>query len=695
MSRLRWVSIFICFIFLCAAVRMAWAMTVERQSWLNAFQRLEKKNRVVPPERGNIYSYNGQLISATMPYYFLYMDTKVEAMHIRGGKLYKENIDSLCIYMSRKFRDRSAAEYRRMIDNAYAKGDRRLKLYPKRVSYIDAMEVKQFPLFRLGRYKSGLMLEEYANRENLYGTLAARTVGDIYGSGQGGQYGLELYYDTILSGEPGSERGVRAGRSWVYVPVVDPVDGADIYTTIDVDMQDICETALRKKLEKIDAKDGCLVLMEVKTGKIRAMVNLNRNSQGSYGENWNMAVADFSEPGSTFKTMSLMVALDNNLCDTADVYNINHGRWNYGNSVMTDHNWRRGGYDSLTVSEILAYSSNVGTSRIIDESFKGNREKFVQAIVDTKFADDMGIEIKGAVPPRIRPRSWSRTTLPWMSIGYEVQVPPIYTLNFYNAIANGGKLMRPYLVEKIVKNGSVVEEFRPEVVNPSICKPSTLEKLHRMLEGVAEFGTAKSIRTKEFAIAGKTGTAQLNYGRRGAVVKHQVSFCGYFPADEPLYSCIVVVKEPQMPPAAAFMAGEVFRDVAEKVYAQQVSRELAQLERWKPDSLHAANLPQVKSGFRKYAEDAMDRVGVDYEEDMGDWASYAIKTDNEDIVESARPVLDNLVPNVVGMGASDAIYLMEKVGLSVNIYGKGRVVRQSLNSGTKVTRGATVSLVLR
>lgn len=280
MSRLKWVSAVICFVFACAVFRMGWTMTVERSAWLATAQRLERKNRVVRPERGNIYSDNGQLISTTMPYYTLYMDTRVEALHEKGGRLYKENIDSLCVALSCKFGDRSAAEYRRMIDAAYVRRDGRLKLYPRRVSYIDMMEVRSFPLFRLGRYKSGLMEEEYANRENLYGTLAARTIGDIYGNGQGGQYGLELYYDSLLSGVPGSERGVRAGRSWVYVPIEEPVEGCDLHTTIDVDMQDICETALREKLQYIKAKNGCLVLMEVKTGKIKAMVNLSRNSQG-------------------------------------------------------------------------------------------------------------------------------------------------------------------------------------------------------------------------------------------------------------------------------------------------------------------------------------------------------------------------------------------------------------------------------
>ena len=694
MSRLKWVGIFVCFFFVCAIVRMSWTMTVERDGWLNTAQRLEKKNRVVRPQRGNIYSDNGQLISATMPYYYVYMDTRVPALHEKEGKLYKENIDSLCVALSRKFGDMTAAGYRRAIDAAYFRGEGRLKVYPKRISYIDAMDVKQFPLFRLGKFKSGLMLEEYANRENLYGTLAARTVGDIYGSGQGGQYGLELRYDSVLSGLSGMERGIRAGRSWVYIPIEDPVDGADLHTTLDIDMQDICDAALRKKLEQIGAKMGCLVLMEVKTGKIKAMVNLERNTQGEYGEKWNMAVADMSEPGSTFKTISMMIAIDNGVCDTSDVVDINHGRWPFGSEVMTDHNWRSGGYDSLTISKIIAYSSNVGTSKIIDEYYRNDKEKFVQSILDTKFAEDFQIDIPGAAVPRIKQTSWNRTTLPWMSIGYNVQVPPIYTLNFYNAIANGGKLMRPYLVDRIEKNGSVIKQFKPQVVNSSICKSSTLSKVKGMLEDVVDYGTAKTIKSKEFSIAGKTGTAQLGYGRGGAV-KHQVSFCGYFPADNPMYSCIVVVKEPQMAPAAAFMCGEVFRNVAEKIYAQQVACEIERLPRWSADSLHLANLPRVKSGNRLFTENAMNNLNVDFAKDRGDWASFERITGSSDIVESSRPVLNNLVPNVVGMGASDAVYLMERAGLIVTMYGRGRVSSQSINPGNNAVKGTAVSLILK
>lgn len=704
-NRFTIVYLVIAVAFVAAGLRMLCIVTIERAEWMEQVDKLQKKDRDIIPERGNLYDADGQLITATVPYYRLYMDLGVSFYKSeKGRKFYYENIDSLSICLSRKFGDKSAREYRAMIDAAFAKGNRRLRLYPKRVSYIDMMEVKQFPLFRIGRNKSGFFTEESFNRENLYGSLANRTLGDIYGSDGRGQYGLELRYDSLLAGEKGRAKGHLVGKgNWVFVEEKPAKRGADIYTTIDIEMQDICETVLREKLDVIKAKNACLVLMEVKTGEIKSMVNLQRASDGSYFEGWNMAVADLSEPGSTFKTMSFMVALDHNVCDTGDVLNINKGSWFFGKERMTDHNWRKrdgsidNGYDTLSVAGVLAQSSNVGVSRVIDEYYKSKPMEFIDAVKATGFADKLDFGIPGTSAPRIltpENKSWSRVSLPWLSIGYVVQAPPIYTLNFYNAIANGGKMMRPYLVREIRRDGHVIMKNSPEVINSSICKSSTLKKVQGMLEGVVEYGTAKSIASDLFPIAGKTGTAQLGYGK-GGVTKHQVSFCGYFPADKPMYSCIVVVKEPHMNPAAAFMCGEVFKKVAERIYSQEVENDIDELAKWEGDSLQRYNLPRVKAGARKEVEDAMDELKLKYEKDEADWISMSKSEEYNELVSNSRPVLKNLVPNVVGMGAADAVYLMESCGMYVQLYGKGRVVRQSIPNGQNVVKGATVVLTLR
>ena len=685
--------------FVAAGVRMFWIVTVERQEWMKEVNGLQRQDKDIDPERGNLFDADGRLITATIPYYRLFMDLSVGYYKTeKGQKVYRENIDSLSICLSRKFGDKSAREYRAMIDEAFLQKKTRLVLYPKSVSYIDLMEIKKFPLFRLGRYKSGLFAEESFNRENLFGSLANRTLGDVFASSGHGQYGLELRYDSLLAGEKGMARGHLVGRgNWVFVDEKPAKRGCDIYTTIDIEMQDICETVLREKLEVIKARNACLVLMEVKTGEIKSMVNLQRASNGSYFEGWNMAVADLSEPGSTFKTMSLMVALDHGVCDTADIVDLNHGVWMFHNAKMTDHNWRKGGYDSLSVAGILAQSSNVGVSRIIDENYKKDPMKFINAVTATGFADKIDVGVPGTAVPRIatpESKSWSRVALPWMSIGYVVQVPPIYTLNFYNAIANGGKMMRPYLVKEIRRDGHVIERNSPQVVKSSICKASTLKKVQGMLEGVVEYGTAKTIASDLFPIAGKTGTAQLNYGK-GGVTKHQVSFCGYFPADKPMYSCIVVVKEPEMPPAAAFMCGDVFKKVAERIYSQEVETDIADLERWKGDSIQLYNLPIVKGGARKEVEEAMKELNLKYEKDASDWISMSKSTEYAGLIANSCPVLNNLVPNVVGMGAADAVYLLESCGMYVQLYGKGRVVKQSIMNGQNIVKGSTITLTLK
>ncbi|MFI3296757.1 MAG: penicillin-binding protein [bacterium] len=684
--------------FLLAFAKMVYTITIEREEWIALSKTLQRKNRDIAPERGNIYSYDGRLISTKMPDYTIYMDTRVPALHEKENKLYKENIDTLSICLANKFGDKTAREYRKMIDDAFNRGEGRLKLYPKRISYIDLQDVKSFPLFNLGQYKSGLFAQEYVKRENLYGDLAKRTVGELYGSSGKGQYGLELYYDSILSGKPGVERGSRIGNKWIYLTETEAENGYDLVTTIDIDLQDICESVLRNEVERVKPKSSILILMEVKTGEIKSIVNLVRNeSDGTYGESQNMAMADMSEPGSTFKTLSLMVALDDNVCDTGDVYNIHHGRYQFYDSWMTDHNWRKGGYDSLTVSMILANSSNVGISKLINDHYKDRPEEFIEKIYASGFADDLNLEIPGAPVPHIaspKDKNWSGISLPWLSIGYNSQIPPIYTLNFYNTIANNGKMMKPYLVKEILSNGKVIKEFEPTEMRSSICKISTLKKLQGMLEGVVERGTAKPYASEHFKIAGKTGTAQLNYGK-GMIVKHQLSFAGYFPAENPKYSIIVVVKEPQAIPTSAMSAG-VAKKVAERVYAQKINCDIAS-ERKK---LHQSNIekeaPKVKAGERKTTEQAMKNVGVKYHSDKsGDWVNISYNEENSNVECNNRPITENSVPNVIGMGAEDAVYLIERAGMYAQIFGKGRVVKQSIRGGEPIRKGATVTIELK
>ncbi len=668
--------------------------TVEKDRWMDVSSTLKRRDRSISPNRGNIYTHDKKLISATIPYYTLLMDTRVPALHQNEGKLYKANIDTLAWSFANYFGNRSKDQYKNMINRAYLAGDGQLKLYPERVSYIDMINVRKFPLIKQGRYRSGFMTREFANRENLYGSLCARTVGNVYGAGQGGQYGLELAYDSVLCGKAGVSRGIRVGTGWLYETIEEPVEGSDLVTTIDIELQDICDQTLRSMLVKTDADRGCLILMDVKTGAIKASVNLSRVAKGAYDENFNMSVADLSEPGSTFKTMSLMVALEDGVCSLEDSIETYSGEYKFHGVAMTDHNKNRGGYNTITVAEAIAYSSNIGISRVIYEAYKDDPAKFVDAINKTKLTQNMNLEIPGSAVPVIpHPdtyKKWSSVSLPWMSIGYVAQMPPIYTLAFYNAIANGGKLMKPYYVNSIESQGEVIQKFKPQVINNSICSSSTLKDLHKVLELVMTKGTGKVAASDHVRIAGKTGTAQLGYGI-GGIVRHQVSFCGYFPADDPKYSAIVVIRRPRIGYASgSTMAGGAFKKMAERVNAHQVKLSINDVTDESADTI----VPFVMSGNTKHTKKVLNYLGLDYEFDDAEWIKVSV---NEDLEYHGKinPVVDDYVPDVRGMGARDAVYLIEKCGMRVQIYGRGRVVRQSVAPKSKVFKGGTVTLIMK
>lgn len=660
----------------------------ERSKWLAVAERLQRPEKEVPANRGNIYSGDGKLMASTIPYYYLYMDTRVEYLHVKNGKNFKDSIDAVAAALSRKFGDRSAAQYRRSIVQAYQQGKGELLLYPHKITYSDLKEVKQFPLFRLGRNKSGLIEREYVRRIKPFGSLASRTIGNIYGDGnKGGECGVELRYDSLLRGKPGLAKPELLGNRWVYIPIIEPEDGLDVITTLDIEMQDIAERALVDKLTEVDAEKGCVIVMDVKTGEVKACVNMTRIETGKYAEKENMAVGDMSEPGSTFKTMSMIVALEKGLIKPTDSIDTGNGKWPMYNRVMTDHNHNQGGYHTLTMTQVLANSSNIGVSRMIDANFANNPSEYVDALYNMGLGTPIDIEIPGAGKPHIRhPKDknvhWYKTALPWMSIGYEVQMPPIYTLAFYNAIANDGKFIRPFFVKAISQNGRVLESFSTSTIKSSICSSSTLRDIRTMLESVVTDGTGQAVRSDYVTIAGKTGTAQLQYGK-GQPVTHQVSFCGYFPADKPLYSAIVVIRQPNNGyPSGGLMSGRVFRTIAERVYAQCVHATMS-------DTL-VVSVPNVKSGNTEALKEVFDELNVDYTPINTPWASVR---GGKPLQVQPISVSKQYVPNVVGMGAKDAIYLMERAGLRVQVYGRGRCQSQSLPSGSRPQKGQTVTLI--
>ncbi|MDR0371121.1 MAG: transpeptidase family protein [Prevotellaceae bacterium] len=681
------------------------AIQTDRHNWLAISPEARIQHVELKAKRGNIYSEDGRLMSSSIPTYYLKMDLRVEALWENNGQLFKDNIDSVSIYLARFFKDKSAGQYKHDITKAYLRKSGQYLLYPHKVSYSQLKELRTFPLFKLGRIKSGLIPEVRVSRVKPFNSLASRTIGNVYGDmSKGGESGLEKYFDTELTGKPGVSVFQKIANMQQENVVVEPEAGMDLITTLNIDMQDIAEKTLVDSLRAFNAHSGYVILMEVRTGEVKAIVNMQRNGDGGYSERKNGAVSDMAEPGSTFKVVSLLAVLDDGKAKLTDSINTGNGLYTYGKQTMKDHNAHRGGYGKISVANTIHASSNVGLSRVVVNAYGSNPSAFVDKLYAMGLNKHMNLEIPGTATPNIKhPKdekaNWSKTSLPWMSIGYEVQIPPIYTLAFYNAIANDGKLIRPFFVKEISKNGQTVKQFETEVINPAICKPTTVRDMQEVLLGVVEgkLGTARMVRSDKVRIAGKTGTAQISKGALGYSTggkTHQVSFCGYFPADNPKYSCIVVIREPKNGyPSGGRMSGMIFKDIAERVMA--LNTDVKPQDIVSNDTLnHYKNQPVPKSGNYKALYTVAKKLDQKMMGEASDWVKTAL-AENEDIITiNSLKIEDDTVPDVIGMGAKDAVYLLEKAGLRVQLNGIGKVTAQSIKPNTKVQKGRTILLAL-
>jgi len=691
---------FICMLFLYVIYHIVIIQFVERDNWLALAAKSKRTDIVVKPNRGNIYACDGRLMASSIPTYYVYMDLRVPALHEKNGKLFKDNIDSVAIYLSSFFHDKTAYEYNTTLKNAYNKDIGEFQLFPERISYAQLKQLRTLPLFRLGRNKSGLITKELFRRVKPFGSLASRTIGDIYADeSKGGKNGIEKRFDTSLIGTSGVSIRQKIANTYMETVQVEPIDGMDITTTIDIDLQDIAEKALLDSLRAFDAGSGYVILMEVHSGEVKAIVNMQQNVDKTYSENKNGAVSDQVEPGSTFKVASLMAALDDGKVKITDSIQTGNGIFRYANQEMKDWNANKGGFGRITIAEAIHVSSNIGISRMIVNAYGHNPSAFVDKLYEMKLNEPLNLEIPGSASPKIRhpkdkAKYWSSTTLPWMSIGYETQIPPIYTLAFYNAIANNGKYIRPFFVKSISKNGLIVKTFETETIKESICKPTTLRDIHEVLLGVLEgkMGTAKNVRSKYVRIAGKTGTAQISKGALGYKTggkTHQVSFCGYFPAENPQYTCIVVIREPRIGyPSGGKMAGSIFKNVAERTMALKSNRKPNSFE---PDSITKnPSKPFTKVGYYHALQTVMTDLQLPMGVKSGEWVK-TISDENRTNVEPIT-VFNNVVPNLVGMGAKDAVFLLERMGLKVQVQGRGKIVSQSLKQGTFAKKGSVIMI---
>ena len=708
MPRYRAISFGLIFFAVLVVGKSLYIMTAKRDYWMKVDSRQKKDSVTVKPNRGNILSCTGQLLASSLPEFKVFMDF-VALSEAKGDSLWNVKEDSICDGLHKIFPDKSAAEFKAHLEEGKAKKKRHWVIYNERINYNTFTEVKDLPLFRLGTNKSGFHWEEYNARKRSYGSLAGRTIGAMFGAKDTARFGLELSYDSILRGTNGIVHRRKVRNKFLDITDTPPIDGADIVTTIDVGMQDLAERSVINELKEINGNVGVAIVMDVKTGDIKAIVNMEKCFDGEYREIHNHAVSDLLEPGSVFKTASLLVALDDGVVDTTYSVETGGGVWPMYGRDMKDHNWRKGGYGRLTFAQTLWYSSNIGVSRIIDDHYRNNPEKFVKGIHRIGLADDLKIPLVGATPARIRmPHknshgqydNWSKTALPWMSIGYETQVPPISTLTFYNAIANNGKMMRPRFVTKVVKDGETIMEFPPEVLHERIAKEQSIKKIQTILEQVVSIGLGKKAGSPNFLVAGKTGTAQMSKGAGGyksGGVNYLLSFAGYFPADNPRYSCIVCIQKSGLPASGGGMSGKVFHEISEGIMAQSLKLDVKDAQ----DSASVI-IPDVKNGNILAADYVLTHLGI---KTNTNWSgSYltgnpiwgkAEKVGNRYVkLEKQKQYGKGTVPDIIGMGARDAVFMMESRGIKTRLYGRGKVTKQSLMAGKPVKQGAFCVITL-
>ncbi len=677
------------------------------------------RERILEASRGNIYSDDGSLLATSVPVFDVYWDAVTV-----NKDTFNRNVDNLAKELSQLFKDKTQSEYKNYLKrNFYSKNRytliRRsdLRNENNQVSYTILKKLREFPIFRLGKNRGGLIVEKKDVRRMPYKLLASRTIGYERkiklknGKDTGYFVGLEGAYSSFLQGINGKriEQRIRGG---FWMPIsdedqIDPQNGKDIYTNINIDFQSVATHALMKQLDSTKAEHGTVILMEVETGFIKAIANLSRHKDGSYGEDMNYAIWESAEPGSTFKLASLLAVLEDGRFDTNAI--VPTGKIKYGERIMKDSHEE--GYGNVSFKRAFEVSSNVGISNLVVRAFAGREQAFVDLLKKMGIGQYLNLEIQGEGLPFIKdPKSrrdannrnpWNSTTLPYMSIGYEIQVTPLHILLIYNTIANNGKLMKPQFVSEIRSVGEVVKKNEPIVLNQKICSQKTIDKVKDCLEGVVKNGTAKKMFNTLYSIAGKTGTAQIaskgGYGndadgtKKVKSIDYKASFVGYFPANKPKYSCIVVINKPKQ---KGFYGGEiaapVFKEIADKVYSSQID-----IKQDVPDSIRNKNLPLVKFGKQNelkviYKEVKFNTLSFD---SKSEWVSA--ESVSGTAIRMEKSVVDTKkVPSVIGMGVRDAVYLLEKSGCYVTINGRGIVVAQSVKAGTPIRKGLRITLSL-
>lgn len=663
---------------------------VEGAEWREMADSLSTRYVDVEAVRGNIYSADGSLLATSVPEYDLRMD--MLAPGIQDDDVFYAKVDSLAAKLSAFFNDKSSAQYSRLLKQARKRGNR-YYLIKRDVGHQELKKVREFPIFNLGKYKGGLIAERKNKRILPFTNLAARTIGYKIPA-ENVRVGLEGAYGEYIDGKSG-KRLVQRIAGGVWMPVnreieVAPVDGSDIISTIDVNMQDMAQRALEKQLIASNADNGCVILMEVATGEIRAVANFTRDADGVYREKFNYAIAQSAEPGSTFKLASYLVALEDGKIDTNTVIETGNGTYQVpGHTIRDTH-----AYGTITVKEAFELSSNVAITKIINTYYRNNPAAFTKALYELHLNERLGLQIPGEGAPLIKTpaaKSWSKLSLPQMAYGYELLMTPLQMLTLYNAVANDGKMIAPLFVKEIRHLGNTVAHFEARVIDEQIASENTIKKLQEMLEGVMIEGTGKRLQSPNFSMAGKTGTAQMADGASGyGARRYQSSFAGYFPADNPKYSMIVVIRNPRNGYYGASVAGPVFRELADMVYANDLDMQgdFGQMR-----FVGNTGLPPTLKGSKSATLQVFNALGF---KTMYASAEAAQHIDTVKGIPFADvEINEGTVPNVMGMGLIDALYALENSGYRTAVTGKGKVVSQSLPAGQRAKIGTSISIELK
>lgn len=698
LSRTYLVYILLCVFALSILYKICIIQFKEGDEWKRKAEAFNTKVFEIEAVRGNIFDVNGNLLATSLPYYEVAVDINAPSI---DKKLFESKVDSLGFMLADLFKDKTAKQYTKLLRKARKSGDRYVVL-KRNVPYKDLQTLKTFPIFKRGK-RGGLVTLQTNRRERPFKMLAARTIGMARAGIK--PVGLEGAYDSVLMGVSG-QRLMQKIAGDVWRPIndeneVEPKDGNDLYTTIDINIQDVAENALLKTLMKNNASHGCAILMEVKTGEIKAIANLSRNGKdsSSYSESLNYAIGYATEPGSTFKLASYLAVMDDYNVSLEEKIKVGNGEVTYYNKTIKDSHAPES--PVLTVQRAFEVSSNSAIAILIQKYYSKNPQLYINKLKTFHLNEKLGLSIPGEAHPLIKePKSkdWSGLTLPQMSYGYESLITPLQTLTLYNAVANDGQMVKPRFEKEIKHNGKTVKTFTTQIIAEQIVKKSTIKKAKQMLEGVVENGTGKGLNITAFKVGGKTGTAQIATGNKGyGIVKnYQASFVGYFPADKPLYTCIVIINSPSNGIYyGGLVAGPVFKEIAEKVYSTS-------LDFLEPINNKQILLTKAPSSIKSRNDEiiiASKALKLPVNSKVTENGYAGRNTQDSTHITLTETNLESqlkkgIVPNLNGLSAKDALYLLENSGFHVKIYGMGSVKKQSIEAGQRFNKGDKITLIL-